>query len=104
MSIFDTIMNAAEAEAEAEAERKGDSIELGNSSEKAREAKAVLWSTIATVLKELSDDDRFDVASGTVNVLKPIVVMSAVGVRDIVDKQLDTLAHIDELAKESEEA
>lgn len=96
-NIFDKIMR------EAEAECKDESSELESSSGNAKEAKAVIWATIAAALRDLSDDDRFDVASGTINVLKPIMVMSAVGVRDVVDYQLDVLVNIEELAKESEE-
>ena len=95
-NIFDDIMR------EAEAECKDEPCELESSSGNAMEAKAVIWATIAAALRDLSDDDRFDVASGTVNILKPIMVMSAVGVRDVVDEQLDILVNIEELAKESE--
>ena len=96
-NIFDDIMR------EAEEQCTGESEVLESSSGNAREAKAVIWATIAAALRDLSDDDRFDVASGTINILKPIMVMSAVGVRDVVDHQLDVLVNIEELAKESEE-
>lgn len=96
-NIFAKIYDSATMEANKSGE------ELESSSETAKEAKAVIWATIAAALRDLSDDDRFDVASGTINILKPIMVMSAVGVRDAVDYQLDVLVNIEELAKESEE-
>ena len=96
-NIFENLYDMATMEANKSGE------ELESSSEAAKEAKAVILATIAAALRDLSDDDRFDVASGTLNILKPIALMSAVGVRDIVDAQLDTLVNIEELAKESEE-
>lgn len=82
-----------------EEEKNGKPVELEDSSETAKEAKNRLWAEIANVMRDLSDEDRFDVANGTLNVLKPIAVTSAVGLRQIADNQLDFLAHIRERAE-----
>ena len=84
-----------------EEEKNGKPVELENSNEAAREAKNRLWAEIANVMRDLSDEDRFDVASGTLNVLKSIAVTSATGLRQITDKQLDLLAHIKERVEEA---
>lgn len=84
-----------------EEEKNGKPVELENSNEAAREAKNRLWAEIANVMWDLSDDDRFDVASGTLNVLKIIAVTSAAGLRQITDDQLNLIAHIKERVEEA---
>lgn len=84
-----------------EEEKNGKPVELESSNEAAKEAKNRLWAEIANVMRDLSDNDRFDVANGTLNVLKIIAVTSAAGLRQITDDQLDLLAHIKERAEEA---
>ena len=84
-----------------EEEKKGKPVELEDSNEAAKEAKNRLWAEIANVMRDLSDKDRFDVANGTLNVLKIIVVASAAGLRQIADEHLDLLAHIKERVEEA---
>ena len=64
------------------------------STDKAMDAKAKLWLTIVDVLRDLSDTERYDVASTTLSVLKHIVVTSAVELRDATDVALDAMVMV----------
>ena len=91
-NFFENIYDMATMEAKKSGE------ELVRSSESAMDAKATLWKAIADILRDLDDTARFDVASGTISILKTVAVASAVGVREAADDALDVMASVADIA------
>lgn len=82
-----------------EFDAKREEEEFVDDTTKAMKAKAAIWKAVHDAMWELDDSDRASVAYATQKVLEPIVLLSAGGMRDVVDKSLETLGNIDEIAK-----
>lgn len=94
-SIFDEAYDNAKRDSDGETTRH-------DSTPAAMKAKYKLWREFAIIVRDLSDDERGDVATSTVNVMKSFTVMCAIGFRDMADKMLDTLEALDKGAVEDE--
>lgn len=99
MALFESIFD--EAYDDAKRDSDGETIHL-DSTPAAQKAKNKLWREFAIIVRDLSDDERGDVATATVNIMKSFTVMCAVGLRDMADQMLDTLEALDKGAVEDE--
>ena len=99
MALFESIFD--EAYDDAKRDSDGETIRH-DSTPAAMKAKDKLWREFAIIVRDLSDDERGDVATSTVNIMKSFTVMCAVGLRDMADKMLDTLEALDKGAVEDE--
>lgn len=99
MALFESIYDEAYTEAMRDS---GENKVRRDSTPAAQKAKDKLWREFAIIVRDLSDDERGDVATSTVNVMKNFTVMCAIGFRDMADKMLDTLEALDKGAVEDE--
>lgn len=99
MALFESIYDEAYTEAMRDS---GENKVRRDSTPAAQKAKDKLWREFAIIVRNLSDDERGDVATSTVNVMKNFTVMCAIGFRDMADKMLDTLEALDKGAVEDE--
>lgn len=99
MALFESIFD--EAYDDAKRDSDGETIRH-DSTPAAQKAKNKLWREFAIIVRDLSDDERGDVATATVNIMKSFTVMCAVGLRDMADQMLDTLEALDKGAVEDE--
>lgn len=99
MALFESIFD--EAYDDAKRDSDGETIRH-DSTPAAMKAKDKLWREFAIIVRDLSDDERGDVATSTVNIMKSFTVMCAVGLRDMADMMLDTLERIDKGAAKEE--
>lgn len=99
MALFESIYDEAYTEAMRDS---GENKVRCESTPAAQKAKDKLWHEFAVIVRDLSDDERGDVATSTVNVLKNFTVMCAVGFRNLADMMLDTLEASDKGEVEDE--
>ena len=99
MSLFESIFD--EAYDDAKRDSNGETIRH-DITPAAMKAKDKLWREFAIIVRDLSDDERGDVATSTVNIMKSFTVMCAIGLRDMADKMLDTLEALDKGAAKEE--
>ena len=99
MALFESIYDEAYTEAMRDS---GENKVRRDSTPAAQKAKDKLWHEFAVIVRDLSDDERGDVATSTVSVMKNFTVMCAIGFRDMADKMLDTLEALDKGAVEDE--
>lgn len=99
MALFESIFD--EAYDDAKRNSDGETIRH-DSTPAAQKAKDELWREFAIIVRDLSDDERGDVATATVNIMKNFTVMCAIGFRDMANKMLDTLEALNKGAVEDE--
>jgi len=99
MALFESIFDEAYDDAKRDGGRE---MTHHDSTPAAQKAKDKLWREFAIIVRDLSDDERGDVATATVNIMKSFTVMCAVGLRDMADQMLDTLEALDKGAVEDE--
>lgn len=99
MALFESIFDEAYDDAKRDGSRE---MTHHDSTPAAMKAKDKLWREFAIIVRDLSDDERGDVATSTLNIMKSFTVMCAIGLRDMADKMLDTLEASDERAVEDE--
>lgn len=100
MALFESIYDEAYDDAKRDS---GGEITRHDSTPATQKAKDKLWHEFAIIVRDLSDDERGDVATSTVNIMKScFTVMCALGLRDMADMMLDTLERINKGAVEDE--
>lgn len=99
MALFESIYDEAYDDAKRDSDGE---MTRCDSTPAAQKAKDKLWHEFAIIVRDLSDDERGDVATSTVNIMKSFTVMCALGLRDMADMMLDTLERINKGAAREE--
>lgn len=99
MTLFESIYDEAYDDAKRDSDGE---MTRCDSTPAAQKAKDKLWHEFAIIVRDLSDDERGDVATSTVNIMKSFTVMCALGLRDMADMMLNTLERIDKGAAREE--